>query len=495
MLAFQVFQEGRAAQSVDLTGAFVIGSDDVPLRAEVAFRDGILQCTKRAAGPAGLALCWDVEGAGRILTETVRLQERKHPYVLQVELARGRLLRVNQKLEDWGLLLEPEANRKLLGPLNQARDLLIKALQADSDEKAAVLGQQSLDRAGQVSELACDYVAEKSLEARRQAVEMPRRPLGCRVPLDQPFDTVRPHIAPAFDFVTVPLSWRDIERDEQTFQWKELDAWVEGLARDRVPIRGSALLSFREGDVPDWLYMWEHDFDTIRDLAFEHVRRVIHRYGQHIQSWDLVSGIHGANCFPFNFEQIMELTRMAAAVVKQTAPRSTGLIEIVEPWGEYYARNQRTIPPLLFADMVVQSGIPFDGFGLRLTFGAARDGMIARDMFQISSLLDAYVKLGRPIHVTAAQVPSKGGGTDGGFWHGPWNEDIQAEWVRRFVTTALSKPMVESVSWHSLVDQSGDVIPSGGLIRSDMVPKRAYQELVELRSKRLSSRRGRRGGL
>lgn len=501
MLAFHVFQDGRAAESVDLNGAFVIGSDDVPLRAEITVRDGVVQCTKRAAGPAGLALCWEVEGVGRLLTETVRLQERKHPYVLQVELARGRLLRINQKLEDWGLLLEPEANRKLAGIIHQARDLLIKALQAESDEKAAALGQQALSKAALASELTCEHVAEKGLELRRQAAEMPRRPLGCRVPLQLPVASVRQHITSAFDFVTVPLCWRDIERDEQTFQWKELDSWVEALARDHVPMRGATLLSFREGDVPDWLYMWEHDFDTIRDQSFEHVRRVIHRYGQHIQSWELVSGIHGVNCFPFTLEQIVELTRMAAAVVKQTAPRSTALIEITEPWGEYYSRNQRTIPPLLFADIVTQNGIPFDGFGLRLTFGAARDGMMARDLFQISALLDAYAKLGKPLHITAAQVPSRGSngatggpGAGGGHWHGPWTEEVQADWVRRFMTLALSKPAVESVTWHTLVDRPNGDVPAAGLIRSDLTPKRALQELVDLRTKRLPSRRGRRGG-
>jgi hypothetical protein len=268
---------------------------------------------------------------------------------------------------------------------------------------------------------------------------------------------------------------------------------VELLAKNNIPVRGGALLSFAERNVPDWLYIWEHDFDTIRDLAFEHVRRIINRYGQYVQTWEVIAGIHANNCFTFNFEQLMELTRMAAAVTKQLSPRSTAIVGIVAPWGEYYARNQRTIPPLLYADMASQSGIAFDAFGLQLLFGPAVDGMFVRDLFQISSMIDQFAKFGKPMHITAVQAPSGDGPRPdassttsvplgGGFWREPWNERIQAEWLRKFVEIALSKPFVESVSWNVLVDGAASPIPSGGLLRTDMQPKPAYEQWVKLRS-------------
>jgi hypothetical protein len=265
-------------------------------------------------------------------------------------------------------------------------------------------------------------------------------------------------------------------------------------------MHGSALLSFSEKHVPDWLYIWEHDFDTIRDLAFEHVRRVINRYGQYIQTWNVISGIHANNCFTFNFEQLIELTRMATALTRQVCPRAFTIIDLVAPWGEYYARNQRTIPPLLYADMAVQSGINFDAFGLQFHFGPRVDGMFVRDMFQISVLLDLFAKLGKPVHITALQVPSDtaaveddaalAGASDvgGGVWREPWNEQIQSEWLRRFLEVAFSKPFVESVSWHNFVDHSQQIVPHGGLLRSDLEPKAAYGEFVKIRSELLGDR-------
>ena len=181
----------------------------------------------------------------------------------------------------------------------------------------------------------------------------------------------------------------------------------------------------------------------------------------------------------------MELTRMTAALTKQVCPKSTAVVNIVAPWGEYYARNQRSIPPLLYADMTVQSGVNFDAFGLEFRFGAPRDGLYLRDIFQISSLLDVFVKLGKPVHITAVQVPSgtkasvvKGKPVDpeGGSRYEPWSEQIQAQWVRDFLDVALSKPVVESVSWHGLCDHKDSLIPTGGLLTSQLKPKAAYQE-------------------
>jgi len=498
MLSFAVYSNGKPADHVNLSGSYVVGSDEVPLRADIASQNGIISCKKRAAGPAGLAMLWDVPGTGRILLETIRVQEREKPYILPLELARGRLMRINNKLEDWGML-DHEGAGEVLSRIEAGRDLLIRALQADTPAQASALADQSLHASVKASEALTMLHAELFLARRKQTGGFARRVFGCSVPLDPPTDQARQRLSAAFDFVNVPIVWRDIEPTEQTFNWRPLEAWVEMLAKHNIPMRGSTLLSFNERNVPDWLYIWEHDFDTIRDLAFEHVRRVINRFGQYIQTWTVVSGIHANNCFSFNFEQVMELTRMAAALTKQLSPRGTTIVELVGPWGEYYARNQRTIPPMLFADMAVQSGVNFDAFGLRFHFGPGVDGMFVRDMFQISSLLDQFSKLNKPLHITAVQVPSSTapvdgatGPLDGGTWHEPWNERVQAEWLRQFVEIALSKPFVETVSWQDLMDHAGQSVPHGGLLRSDLVPKPAYEQLVDLRAQLVG--RGKRGG-
>jgi len=307
-----------------------------------------------------------------------------------------------------------------------------------------------------------------------------RRVFGCHVDLEAPIEPTGSRLAGTFDFVTLPMPWRMIEPNEQTFNWKPLDAWVDWLAKKRIPIKGAPLVCFHDQHVPDWLYIWEHDFETVRDLVAEHIRRIVGRYGNYIQAWDVISGMHANQSFSFNFEQLIDLTRVAASVTKQVAPRCLSIIDIVAPWGEYYARNQRTIPPMLYAEMSVQSGINFDAFGLQFCFQAGGEGMYARDMFQISSLIDKFGAFGKPVHVTAVQVPSSK--VEGaGAWRGKWSDEVQAQWLKEFYTIALSKPFVDTVCWRTLADKPRGGGPEFGLLGADLTNKPAFEELVALR--------------
>jgi len=331
------------------------------------------------------------------------------------------------------------------------------------------------------------------LRRRKASAGFGKRVFGCGVGTHREAEEYRKMVAGVFDFVTVPTIWRHLEPREQDFNWKPLDDWVEWLAKKRVPIKGGPLLSFQEANVPDWMHVWEHDFETTRDLAFEHVRRVITRYSQYIQVWDVVSGIHARNAFTFNFEQLMELTRMATAAAKQASPRCVSIVNIVAPWGEYYAHNQQTIPPLLYAEMVMQGGLNFDALGLELSFGSPADEMPPRDMFQLSSLIDQFGKLSKPIHLNAVRVPSgtapggERGPADSGAGAGAWNEQSQARWLRQIMEVALSKPFVERVTWHTLGDRDDTANPCSGLLGDDFAPKAAYHELVKLRTELLGA--------
>jgi len=486
MLRFSVFQDGEPAHSVDLTGAYLVGGDGVPLRAEIEFRDGQIQCNKRTQGAAGLALLWTAKGTGRILLETTRLPERVKPYILQVELARGQLMRLSQKAEDWAVD-HPQPLDALTERWNQSRDLLVDALKSDSPAQAAQTADEALGLAVEVGEGLARLHSHANLERRLRLNGFSRRVIGSSAALETSIDDYRKKLSRAVDFVALPFSWRQIEPAEQKFNWTAIDGWVDWLSRHGIPIRGCDLVNFTEGNVPDWVFIWEHDFETIRDLVYEHLRRIINRYGSYIQVWDVISGIHGNNCMSFNFEELMELTRMATATARQLAPRSRVAIDLVAPWGEYYASNQRTIPPLLYADMVTQAGINFDAFGLQFDFGGGRDGMYLRDMFQVSAVIDRF-NLGRPLHVTAVGVPSavresnKASAAQAGQWRGPWSEKLQARWLADFYAVALSKPFVETVTWRPLSDHESHPTPHCGLLRADLAPKPAYRELARIRA-------------
>jgi len=491
MLRFAVNLNSQSAGKVSLAGAYVIGSDGVPLRGELELRGGELLCAKRADGPAGVALLWPVPGCGALLLETSRLMDRDRPYNLALELARGRLTRINHKREDWGLF-DFEGVEAVAAGIEKARDVFIEALKLDDLAAQTKVAENALKAAILAGEQLSLFHADIFLTRRKQSHAFTRRTIGCSVDLGNTSDVYRQRLQEAFDFAQMAIPWRLVEPKPQEFNWQPLDAWIEWLVKNRIPIKVGPLVSLDASHLPDWLSTYERNFEQVRNLIFDHVKRVVERYSNYVHHWDVISGVHAENSLGFSFEQLMEITRVTVSLVKQLAPRAQSIINLVAPWGEYYARNQRTIPPMLYADMVVQSGVGFDGLGAQFLFGSPTDGMYVRDMFQISEKLDRLGNFGKPIHISAVQVPSSPISTDvmnsGGCWRKPWDEKVQAQWMKEFYAIALSKPFVESITWADLADRSNNaMMPNGGLLKADLDPKPAYTTIKQIRASLLKA--------
>lgn len=476
----------------DLHGAHLVGSDNVPMRAEIQWDDGQIRCKLRAQDPVGLSLLWPVEGFGTIQLQTTRLPASERPYHLHVELARHQLMRLTVKREEWGLF-DYSGMDDITAKLDGCRDAFVQALQnVDEPETAARHADESLAIGLWAAEEMSRLHASVFLTRRQQTNGFSRPFLGVGVPPDQLNGSLARKIGEAFDFAHVPIVWRQIQPTEQSLSYDAIDACVKACGAAKLAIRGGPLLTFGVSSVPDWMYIWENDFESIYEAAREHVERTVRRYAKQVSSWIVASGLQADNVFGFSFEQTMELTRMAARITKQLAPRAQALIDLSQPWGEYYARNQQTVPPLLYADMAVQSGINFDGFGVHLLFGIGSDGYRLRDPFQISGLIDKLANLGRPLHVTALGAPSRpqpstdSSPSSGGEWHAPWSDEVQADWLATLCEVALSKPYVDTVCIQPLTDGAQSIINTGGLLREDHSPKPAFKRLAELR-KRLAT--------
>jgi hypothetical protein len=501
MLRFDAYRDGKTADDVDLSGAYLFGQDAIPVRADLIGDGGSITCIKTIPGACGLTLLWSAGAAGTLLLSTSRLPDRGKPYVLNVELARAQVMRLLQKREDWGLFDYADAD-DLNAEFDEVRAAFVESLRADDPPQAAARADVALEKALILGEKIALFHADVFLGRRKTpAPSAPRTAFGCRVDLFATGEGYYDRLRQSFDFVSVPTPWKHTEPKEQQYHYPQIDAWVNWAARTRKPVHAGPLVSFAEAEAPEWLYIWEHDYETVRDLIYEHIQRVVRRYHRQVAVWNVVSGLHANNTFNLSFEQLMELTRMSCLLVKKLAPHSQVLIELVMPWGEYYAHNQRTIPPMLYADMASQSGVKFDAFGVQMMLGAPLDGHFVRDLLQVSSLLDEFVGLSKSVHVTSCQVPSdvspdawdawggKQPASRGGQWHANWSPRLQAEWLQAFYRIGISKPFVESICWRDLADYEGHYLPHGGLCRNDMTPKLACKELRNFRA-RLASNAG-----
>ena len=525
-LAFEIYRDGRRVTEFVPAGAIGMGPESVPVPADIAFEQGLLHVrrgggmgmtaegiTAANGGPAvGVALLWDLGPLGTFLMETTRLMPRPAPYNLNVELARFRLMKIVQKQEDWNLFDFPKPDppppgttaptplpaSRFQARLREALDAFATALgllhrPAEAAEAAAA-ADTALAIAVDISEELAAFHADLLIQRRRSNGAVAKHVIGCRVDPSVSNEKYRETLAGSFDYAVVPMTWRHMEPAEHKFDTAAVDDWVELLSKRRVPIIAGPLIQLDEAHLPDWMFIWEHDFDSLRELAYEYVQRIVQRYRKAVSMWNVVAGLPANGAFSLSFEQVIELTRLLVSQVKALLPNSRTLVTITQPFGEYHARKQQSVPPLAYAEMVSQAGINFEAFGVELEMGVPSPGRFTRDLFQLSCLLDKFSTLGRPLFVTAIAAPGQStpdpgdrseGRLDpsaGGRWHRPWDPELQAEWMDAVYHLALSKPYVESLCWSDLADIRPG-LPGGGLLDDVLRPKPAFEKVQALRTK------------
>lgn len=571
MFSFVVFDPaGGAARSLALRGAHLFGPDDLPLQGEISFAGGLIRCTKVSPDAAGLSLQYEIPTSGTgasdcgppggppshlVTLKTCLLPSRQEPYLLSLELARLRIMLFLNKLEEWGLFDLP-ADHPVIQRFEEARHCFTAALVAqrsgqesqnfggfsfEADQKARRAlwlafeageeltllngSRQVVDRAGGKIYTDASHhftVATGEKPAPGAPVLVPGAGhttlpgsalVGCAVSPGAFGEPLQKAVQGMCDFVTMPMRWIDMEPGEGQYSFGGTDKWIEWSVRTaKLPVHAGPLVDFRPTCTPEWLYIWENDYETLRELVVEHMQNVVTRYRRTVTRWTVCSGLHLNQHFKLKFEQIMDLTRICVAVVRKLHPTGKVQVEIAQPFGEYHARNQKTLPPLLYAEALNQAGIPIDAFGLRLQFGQFEPGQAWRDMMTLSALLDRYGAFEKPLAITACGVPSSRveprvvkervespldedqaptplipddpDRLEPGHSALGYSELSQAQWMERLFTIAMGKPFVHSVCWQDLVSSPAGhapEMPHGGLMTPQGVLKPVGKRLGELR--------------
>jgi len=491
---FEVYRDGQRIRDFQPVAAYVVGPESVPITGEITVADGLMSVGRSEEIPVGVSLLWDAGVVGEYHLETTRLQPRERPYVLNVELARLRLMKIIQKMEDWNLFDYPRGE-KYVQRFREAQELFSDALtKLDEPALAAQLSDDALSRTIALSEELTMFHTEILINRRRLANSFVKHIFGCRVDCTVQNQKYRDVLAGSFDYAVLPTPWRLLQPQEGVFETVVVDGWAEALSKKRIPVIAGPLVNLDENDLPEWMFIWENDFDTVRELAFEHVQRLVQRYRKAVSLWNVAGSLCTNRAFALTFEQMIELTRLLVSQVKNVLPTARTLVTIPQPFGEYHARTATSVAPLLYAEMVAQAGINFDGFALELEMGVPRPGMFMRDLFQISCMLDKFSSLGRPVFITTCSVPGRASADPGdasegqldptraGRWRQPWDEQLQADWMEAVYHIALSKPFVESIAWGNLADIN-QTMPGGGLLNDMYQPKAGFERLQQMRER------------
>lgn len=473
--------------------AYMTGPDQIPWTCRTRLHDGELIVERHVSDSGKFHIPWLVEGHGRFMLATATLMQRDRPYQLAVELARGKINQVRNQLADWqsiGLAVPGKVD----AALHKGLEALAHAVTNQDDAaRAAGLAQKAIVLALDAADLLVAGYTDQALAARHRSGQKLRTLLAAnlgRHTLDMPLAA---YYLKAFNAAQVPISWRSVEATESVCQWEQTDRQIAACRQHELTVCAGPLLRLDAGGVPDWLYLWEGDFDSILSFISEFVEQAVKRYRGQVDEWQCAARVNVGEDLSLSEEQRLRLTARVIELTHQLDPKTPLIVRFDQPWAEYMGRTAPDFSPLHFADALVRSGLKLAGVGIEINMGYQPGGSYPRDRLEFSRLLDLWAYLGLPLHVTLA-VPGGEASVPGARGHlsplpqalpGGWSPENQAAWIKHYVPLLMSKPSVHGICWNQLMDGDAEELNFGGLFDAAGNPKPGLTSLIGLRRKHL----------
>ena len=289
-----------------------------------------------------------------------------------------------------------------------------------------------------------------------------------------------------FNFATTHLYLSYYAPEEKRRDYARTDLETDWLRSMGMAVKPCPPFYLAGGVTPEWLK--NRPYSEVRRIAHDLIEDVCARYAGKARFCEIVNEAHDySNSLRLKPEELTDLAGVCSKAAREGDPRVRRIINCCHLWGEYAATPSKSKPPrrspYAYLRDCIRSGVKFEIVGLQMYYPEY-------DLFETDRLLDRYSKLGKPIHVTEMGCSSAPGldpnaqrkrATAG--WHGPWTEEMQADWVEGIYTICYSKPYIQAVEWWDLAD-AVSFWPYGGLLRGDLSPKPAYLRLQGLLKKR-----------
>jgi GH35 family endo-1,4-beta-xylanase len=294
------------------------------------------------------------------------------------------------------------------------------------------------------------------------------------------------------NFGTVPFYLASYEPEEGKVQSGRATSSLEFLKEYGLKAKGHPLVWFFRGCWPTWTD--DRSYEEIREIVRKRVERDVTAFREGIKIWDVINEAHDwANCYGYDGDQLIELTRVAAEATRSADPEAIRIVNCCCVFGEYAAAGQghdrhpprEVMTPHQYVERLLEEKVDFEVLGLQLYYTMF-------DLFEHKRLFDRFARFGLPIHVTEVAVPSSMEGDPNahnkdpnaiknlGVWRRPWDPETQAEWVEAFYTICYAHPAVEAVTWWDFSDATPHFFPRGGFQDENAEPKPSYFALQKL---------------
>ena len=477
--------------------AYMIARRGWPVEASIQLDRGAnrINCTIEEAGglatSAALSLQVDLPEIGNLKLRTTLLPPRAEPYDLMLELARERMRQYLQKCEDWQMYshsIAPEAWERFEHARTQLASAVLAPDRANEVERARNALAASID-AGEL--LAASY-ADLLLHRRFATSVASDTSLGFRVdPRLAPPDAALKELG-EFGVIMIETPWSIIQPQPGRFDFAGIDRWIAWAKDRKIPVVLGPLVDLRPEVLPQWVIDGPAEYSDLCKLIWEHQQQIVSRYAEDIAIWCVASGVHVNRLARLGHEQMIDITRRGAVLVRQADRQAKVLVELIQPFDDEIADCPDSVRGYEYAVRALDEGVHIDCFGLRIDCGLPRNGCESRDLLSMSDAIDGIGRLERPLMVTGFTAPASELGVAAGTWHEPWSPERQARWAASIYGIALGKltqrgdvtrdarvGVVESVLWGGFQDLEGGT--PIGLLDEAGRPRKVLHQLAAVR--------------
>lgn len=470
--------------------AYMSGMDRVPWVVHAEVDGGELVLERDVSDSGSVTVPWHVEGHGLLALSTGTLMERWEPYHLPLELARGTINLLRNQLYEWqsiGLTVSDEVHGLL-----RAAVLKFSWAVVEQDSGDGAGAQEALRIALDGSKLLAAAYAEQVIAVRRRATGRLPSLLGGTLSSAEMDNAAGRSFLAAFNMAMVPVYWRDVEVAEGSFDWSACDRQIEWCQEQGLRICLGPLLQPDARGLPDWVYLWDDDFDSLMSAAGEFVDSTVKRYCGKVDLWHAAARVNTSQVLRFSEEEKLRMVAWIVSRIKQFDPDRPQMIGIDQPWGEYQGRRAVDLSPIHFADALLRARLDLKAIFLEVNFGCFAGGTLPRSEIEVNRFLDYWGLLGLPLLVglslPSADGPDPKARQKIGFSAGSWSLAAQQEWTARHVPLVLAKPGVQAVVWNQFEDGQPHEFPHGGLLTPQGQAKPALRTLADLRATYINPR-------
>jgi hypothetical protein len=466
---------------------YLSGADGRVFSTEIEVTGNVLTCRRSVADSGRLHVAWPVAGFGRPVVSTASLPERDEPYLLPLELARGKIAQLRDQISAWevGGMTVPE---EFQAPYHEAsRKFREATAHQNQPERMADFSRQSLEQALAAAEIVVDAYASQRLAARRKRSPQPPAALGCSLGQVSPQQDLATGFRESFAAALIAAEWKYVESAAGDAKWDLVDAQLEWALANRLFVFGGPLVDLSAEGIPEWLGSYGSDLPNLQSLVCDYVETAVGRYAGRIRNWIVCARANTGGALNLSEESRLWLAARALEVVRQVDDEVQVMIRVDQPWGEYQARGTNRLAPLQFVDALLRAGIGLSAVDLEIAVGFRPHGSAPRDLLELSRLLDLWSMLGIPLYVTLV-CPSEPTAADPqasaaitieqGRWKHDWSESAQSDWIDGLLPLLMAKQAVVGIFWMHLADGVRHEFPHGGLMRPDGTAKPAWAQFT-----------------